>query len=114
MVGEPFATIVEELENHQMDLLVIGRPGKHGLKDLFLGTTTDRAVRFSAEPVLMVGQHPNGPYKRVVVAMDFSEGAARALAWAYRIAPDAEIKAVHAWQSPFVGLPSKNTSAGQR
>ncbi len=113
MVGEPFATIVEELEIHQMDLVVVGRPGKHGLRDLFLGTTTERVVRYSPQPVLMVAQHPNGPYKRVLVAMDLSAGAARALALAYRIAPDAEIKAVHAWQSPFVGLPSKDTSAGK-
>jgi nucleotide-binding universal stress UspA family protein len=111
MVGEPFATIVEELEIHQMDLVVVGRPGKHGLRDLFLGTTTERVVRYSPQPVLMVAQHPNGPYKRVLVAMDLSAGAARALALAYRIAPDAKIKAVHAWQSPFVGLPSKDTSA---
>lgn len=114
MVGEPFATIVEELNIHQMDLLVVGRPGKHGLKELFLGTTTDRVVRYSTQPVLMVAQHPNGPYKRVVVALDFSDGAARALTWAYRVAPDAEIRVVHAWQSPFLGLPTRNVSTANK
>ena len=114
MVGEPFSTIVEELTNHQMDLLVVGRPGRHGVKELFLGTTTDRVVRYSNQPVLMVAQHPNGAYKRVIVALDFSEGAARALTWAYRVAPDADVRVVHAWQSPFLGLPARDASAANK
>ena len=51
----------------------------------------------------MVNQHANGPYKRVLVAMDFSQGARRALEWACRIAPEAEIRLVHAWQPPVKG-----------
>lgn len=103
VVGEPFATIIEQAAEHQMDLIVVGQPGKRGLKELFTGTTAERVVRHSAEPVLMVNQHPKGAYKRVLVAMDFSEGARRALEWACRIAPEAEIRVVHAWQPPLVG-----------
>jgi len=101
LVGEPFATIVEEEAIHDMDLIVVGRPGKHGLKELFLGTTTERIIRFSEEPVLMVSQRPHGPYKRILVAMDFSEAATRALGCALRVATDAEIRIVHAWQTPL-------------
>lgn len=103
MVGDPFATIVEVLQIQQVDLAIIGGPGKQGLKELFTGTTAERVVRFSNEPVLMVRQHPQGPYKRVLVAMDFSQGAKRALEWACRIAPDADIRLVHAWQPPLWG-----------
>jgi len=39
----------------------------------------------------------------VVVAMDFSQGARRAVEWACRIAPEAEIKLVHAWQPQVWG-----------
>jgi nucleotide-binding universal stress UspA family protein len=35
--------------------------------------------------------------------MDFSQGARRALEWACRIAPEAEIRLVHAWQPPVKG-----------
>jgi nucleotide-binding universal stress UspA family protein len=106
-VGDPFADIVDTLHAQQIDLAVIGGPGKRGVKELFTGTTAERVIRFSDEPVLMVNRHPSGPYKRVVVAMDFSQGAKRALEWACRIAPQAEIKLVYAWQSPLWGRASE-------
>lgn len=110
MVGEPFATIIEEAANCKTDLVVVGQPGKRGLKELFTGTTAERVIRFGAEPVLMVNQHPTGGYKRVLVAMDFSEGAKRVLEWACRIAPEAEIRVVHAWQPPLVGVASSDAA----
>lgn len=102
-VGDPFANIVDVLRIQQIDFAIIGGPGKQGLKELFVGTTAERVIRFSDEPVLMVKGHANGPYKRVVVAMDFSQGARRALEWACRIAPEAEIKLVHAWEPQLWG-----------
>jgi nucleotide-binding universal stress UspA family protein len=103
VVGDPFAAIVEALRNQKADLAVIGGPGKRGIKELLTGTTAERVIRFADQPVLMVNQQPNGPYRRVVVAMDFSQGARRALEWACRIAPEAEIRLVHAWQPPVSG-----------
>jgi nucleotide-binding universal stress UspA family protein len=103
VVGDPFAAILEALRSLKADLAVIGGPGKRGLKELFTGTTAERVVRFADQPVLMVNHHPNGPYKRVLVAIDFSQGARHALEWACRIAPEAEIRLVHAWQAPVKG-----------
>jgi universal stress protein E len=103
VVGDPFAAILQALQSQKTDLAVIGGPGKRGIKELFTGTTVERVIRFADQPVLMVNQHPNGPYKRVLVAMDFSQGARRALEWACRIAPEAEIRLVHAWQPPVKG-----------
>jgi nucleotide-binding universal stress UspA family protein len=100
-VGDPFAEIVDVLQSGRVDLAVVGGPGKRGLRELFIGTTAERVIRFSDQPVLMVNRHPNGHYKRVVVAIDFSHAALRALEWACRIAPQAEIKLVHAWQTPL-------------
>jgi len=100
-VGDPFAAIVEVLQAGRIDLAVVGGPGKRGLKELFTGTTAERVIRFSHVPVLMVNRHPDGPYKRVIVAVDFSQGSQRALEWACRVAPHAEIRLVHAWQSPL-------------
>lgn len=116
VVGDPFAAILEALRSLQADLAVIGGPGKRGLKELFTGTTAERVIRFADQPVLMVNQHPNGPYKRVLVAMDFSQGARRALEWACRIAPEAEIRLVHAWQPPVKGPAHKKlqTDAANR
>ena len=103
VVGDPFSVIFDGVRAQHADLAVIGGPSKRGLKELFIGTTAERVVRFANQPVLIVNQHPNGPYKRVLVAMDFSGGAKRALEWACRIAPNAEIRLVHAWQPPVKG-----------
>ena len=94
---------VDVLRVQQIDFAIVGGPGKLGLKELFVGTTAKRVIRFSDEPVLMVKEHASGPYKRVDVAMDFSQGARRALEWAFLIAPEAKIKLVHAWQPHLWG-----------
>jgi nucleotide-binding universal stress UspA family protein len=101
-VGDPFAAILDEAAHSKTDLILVGQPGKRGLKELFTGTTAERVARFSDRPVLMVNQHPVGGYKRVLVALDFSESAKEALKWACRVAPEAEMKVVHAWNSPIL------------
>ena len=103
VLGDPFSTIVDVAGIEQIDLAILGGPGKGGLKELFAGTTVERVIRFSDTPVLMVTQHASGPYGRVVVAVDFSSSAQKALQWACRIAPGAEIHLIHAWQPPVRG-----------
>ena len=102
--GEPFAIIIEQARERGADLIVVGEPGKTGLKELFVGTTTERVVRHSDRPVLVVKQPTTNAYRRVLVAADFSEGASRALESAFQVAPGAEFLLVHAWQVPPVGF----------
>jgi nucleotide-binding universal stress UspA family protein len=52
----------------------------------------------------LVKQPSAHAYRRVLVAVDFSESASRALAAAYQVAPRAEFLFVHAWQVPPVGF----------
>jgi nucleotide-binding universal stress UspA family protein len=105
--GDPFAVILERAQERNAGLIVLGEPGKKGLKDLFVGTTAERVVRHSDRPVLIVRQTAPGAYRRVLIAIDFSDGASRALDAAYEVAPDAEFLAVHAWQVPPVGLATR-------
>ena len=104
--GEPFAIIIEQARERGADLIVVGEPGKKGLKELFVGTTTERVVRHSDRPVLVVKQPTRHAYCRVLVAVDFSVGASRALEAAFQVAPGAEFLLVHAWQVPPVGFGS--------
>ena len=103
-IGNPLAGILDEADDQNADLIVLGEPGKTGLKELFAGTTAERVARQSDRPVLIVKRSPSDAYRRVFVAIDFSEAASRALKAAYEIAPTAEFLAVHAWQVPAVGL----------
>jgi nucleotide-binding universal stress UspA family protein len=102
--GKPFAKIIEHAQERDADLIVLGEPGTKGLKELFIGTTTERVVRHSDRPVLVVKQRTSGAYRRVLVAVDFSEGASRALEATFQVAPSAKFLLVHAWQVPPVGF----------
>ena len=77
-VGEPVAGILDEAHERNADLIVLGEPGKKGLKEHFVGTIAERVARHSDRPVLIVKRRPNDAYRRVLVAVDFSEAASRA------------------------------------
>ena len=42
--GDPFAVILEEAQERNADLVVLGEPGKKGLKELFVATTAERSA----------------------------------------------------------------------
>src|SRR5262249_40301590 len=98
-VGDPVAAIVAEAESRDADVVVLGQPGKHRIKELFAGTTAERVIRYSRRPVLVAKVPSNQPYRRVVIAFDRSEAAQRALATALALAPRAEFHLVYASQS---------------
>jgi nucleotide-binding universal stress UspA family protein len=52
--GRPSATIVDEAENNDMDLIVIGSRGLGGITGWILGSTSRRIVDSCTKPVLVV------------------------------------------------------------
>jgi nucleotide-binding universal stress UspA family protein len=84
-------------------LLVVGAHGWNPLRDLILGSTAERLLGKCRRPILVVRRPARGPYRRVVVAMDFSPQSLAALAMAMRVAPGADIVLVHAFGIPFEG-----------
>jgi nucleotide-binding universal stress UspA family protein len=103
-VGDAFNAIDCEAQVQGAGLIVLGEPGKYRYADLFMGTTAERVVRTSPIPVLMVKTATEGPYRRVLVTFDLSDGARRALATSLAIAPTAEVRIVHAWRPPIATL----------
>lgn len=85
------------------DLLVLGARGASPLRDMLLGSTSERLLRLAVCPILVVRQAPQGPYRRVLVPVDFSAHSDAALALARGVAPDAEVTLVHAYDLPFEG-----------
>jgi universal stress protein E len=102
-VSDPVAAIVAEAESRDADLVVLGRPGKQRIQELFAGTTAERVIRYGRRPVLVAKVASDQPYRRVVIAFDRSEAAQRALAMALALAPRAEFHLVYASQSPEAG-----------
>ncbi len=85
------------------DLIVTGIASGTTLGSILLGNTTDRVARRARVPVLVVRQRARRPYRRIVVATDFSDSAQRALHMALAMFPDAGLSLFHAYYPPFAG-----------
>lgn len=84
-------------------LLVLGAHGESPMRDLLLGSTAERLLRYATCPVLTVRRDPTGAYRRVLVPADFSPASAMALDLLERFAPGASTTIVHAFDVPFEG-----------
>ncbi|NNE32441.1 MAG: universal stress protein [Winogradskyella sp.] len=63
---------------HNADLVIMGSHGASGVKELFIGSNTEKVVRHSDIPVLVVKQESSKlDFNNVVFASDFSAKAVR-------------------------------------
>ena len=85
-------------------LLVLGAHGANPLRDAIVGTTAERLVGRCRTPVLVVRQPPQADYRNALVAVDLLSGSEQVLGLAARIAPDARLSALHAFEVPFEGV----------
>lgn len=96
--GSPLDSLPGLLETHQAQLLVMGARGAHFVRELLLGSTTERVLRKSHRPLLAVKQRPQTAYRRILAAVDFSPHAAAAINAAHAWLPDADFILLHAFE----------------
>ncbi|WP_306061855.1 universal stress protein [Natronococcus wangiae] len=81
--GSPRKVILEYADTHDVDLIVMGAHGQHGLGEYFFGSTTEHIVHQSEVPVLTVRAGEDAtrsyPYSNVLVPTDDSAHARAAL-----------------------------------
>lgn len=82
-------------------LLVLGARGEGFLRRLVLGTTSERLMHRTDRPLLVVRQSPHEPYRRALVAVDFSPWSLAALTLVRRVAPHARLVVMTVFQVPF-------------
>ena len=95
--GRDYETLIAEARKTHADLIVIGTHRPSSLMQDMLGTTADRVLRLGGLPVLLVRTKPEGAYRSILVAVDFSPASHRALERAIRWFPTARITAVTAY-----------------
>lgn len=98
------------------DLLVLGARGVGGFRGLLLGSVSQQCLHHATGPVAIVRlpESPGAPAepgvasrgsarRRIVVGVDASDSAHRALRWALEEARlrQAGVDVVHAWQPPY-------------
>ena len=95
--------ITVDAQNQRADLVVLGARGTDFLRHLLLGSTAERLLRKAVQPMLVVKQRAHEPYRRVLVAVDFSAWSSPLIDLARRVAPDAHLVLLSAYEVPFEG-----------
>lgn len=104
LLGKDNEEIIAFAEAKDVDLVIVGVHRNASQAPLFVGTTAERVIRHGPKPVLVVKDRVAAPYRRVMIAVDFSIHSRRAIEFALRLLPDAEFHLVHAYDVPFKGF----------
>ncbi|MEZ4802437.1 MAG: universal stress protein [Gelidibacter sp.] len=71
-----FSEVSQVAKEHNADLIVMGSHGSSGISEIFVGSNTEKVVRYSDIPVLVIKGKPESvDFKTVVFASDFSKEA---------------------------------------
>src|SRR5690554_3141199 len=85
--NEIFEEIEEACEAHDIDLIIMGSTGASGFKEMFVGSNTEKVVRTSSTPVLVIkDRYPNFEIEDFVFATDFSDKIKDAFSQAKEVA----------------------------
>lgn len=85
--NEIYEDIEEACSKNHIDLVVMGSTGASGFKEMFVGSNTEKVVRTSKTPVLVIkNNHPEFEVKDFIFATDFSEEGRGALDKAQKFA----------------------------
>lgn len=85
--GEIYDDIREAVDKNDIDLIIMGSHGASGFKEMFIGSNTEKVVRTSNIPVLVIkNQHRKFEIKDFVFASDFSEECRKPFAEAQKFA----------------------------
>ena len=86
------------------ELIILGLHRNVTHINMFRGTTTERVIRSSQIPVLLVKERATAPYGKVLVGVDFSIYSKRAIEFASTFVPNGDHYLVHAYDVPFKGF----------
>ena len=101
--GAVLEALMRQAEEMPADLVALGALGADFMRRFVLGSTTERLLRKSKVPMLVVKHRAHEPYRRVLVAVDFSEWSAPLIDLARGVAPGAHLVLLSAYEVPFEG-----------
>jgi nucleotide-binding universal stress UspA family protein len=102
--GDPADLILREAERHRADLLVTGVARNELFGRRLLGDTVDTLIRRASIPLLVVRERARRPYRRIVVATDFSDASRHALHAALCLFGSAELSLFHGYRIMTSGV----------
>lgn len=102
--NDPAEAIAREAVERRADLVVTGVARSELLGRFLLGSTAERLARTLEQPLLVVRGRARAPYRRVLVATDFSSASQSAWQLALRWFAGTELSVYHAHEAPLAGL----------
>lgn len=72
-MGNPFHSIVDVVNECDVDFIVMGTRGASGLEELVIGSNTEKVVRHAKCPVLSVHDKPADNYSDIIFATSFDD-----------------------------------------
>ncbi|AKC87541.1 universal stress protein [Pseudoxanthomonas suwonensis] len=102
--GDVVESLLAVAHEEGCGLVVTGVARYEALGRMVLGSTVDRLARRSTVPVLAVRRRVHAPYRRMVVASDWSGSARYALQAAAGLFPEAAVSVLHGYEVPMAGL----------
>ncbi|WP_163559218.1 universal stress protein [Halomonas sp. NO4] len=100
VAGAPYAEIIREAHDREVDMIVLGGHRKRGQPDLVAGTTLARVLRSAPCPVLSVSQPASRDWDEILVPVDFSLACRHTLRETLKRFPEAHLTLLHAWDIP--------------
>jgi nucleotide-binding universal stress UspA family protein len=98
--GKVVQEILAQAKAGRPDLVVIGSHGRGGVQRLVLGSVAEKVLRLATCPVLTVrsgvrlARRSRSPFETILCPTDFSAAANRAVAYAKRLAQEANAKLI--------------------
>jgi nucleotide-binding universal stress UspA family protein len=98
--GKVVQEILAQANASRSDLVVIGSHGRGGVQRLVLGSIAEKVLRLATCPVLTVrrgvrlARRSRSPFETILCPTDFSAAANRAVAYAKRLAREADAKLI--------------------
>lgn len=98
-VGRIGDGILQAIERHHSDLVVMGAQGHGAMENFFVGSNTERLIRLANVPVLTVKhQQPQFEVRNIVFPSDFTDEASGAIAGLQQVQaafPNATVHLLH-------------------
>jgi len=98
--GSVVQEILAQAKTSRADLIVIGSHGRGGIQRLVLGSVAEKVLRLATCPVLTVRRgvrlvrRSRSPFETILCPTDFSAAANKAVAYAKRLAQEADAKLI--------------------
>ncbi|VTU45811.1 universal stress protein [Variovorax sp. PBL-E5] len=78
------------------DLVVMGAMPECSLRSLLCGQPVERLLRMARRPILVTRQKAEAPYRRLLVAVDFSDASRKLVEFAFALNQSAQVELFHA------------------